>query len=28
MISLASVPFFLKMSADAGAEVSGRAVAR
>jgi len=28
MISLASVPFFLKMSPDAGAEVSGRAVAR
>ena len=28
MISLLSVPFFLKMSPDAGAEVSGRSVAR
>ena len=28
MISLLSVPFFLKMSPDAGAEVSGRASAR
>jgi hypothetical protein len=28
MISLLSVPFFLKMSPDAGAEVSGRTVAR
>ena len=28
MISLLSVPFFLRMSPDAGAEVSGRQVAR
>jgi EmrB/QacA subfamily drug resistance transporter len=28
MISMASVPFFLRMSPDAGAEVSGRAAAR
>jgi hypothetical protein len=28
MISLLSVPFFLKMAPDAGAEVSGRAAAR
>jgi len=28
MISLLSVPFFLKMSPDAGAEVSGRTLAR
>ena len=28
MISLLSVPFFLRMSPDAGAEVSGRPVAR
>jgi EmrB/QacA subfamily drug resistance transporter len=28
MVSLLSVPFFLKMSPDAGAEVSGRSVAR
>ncbi len=28
MISLLSVPFFLKMSPDAGAEVSGRAPVR
>ena len=28
MISLLSVPFFLKMSPDAGAEVSGRSVER
>jgi hypothetical protein len=27
MISLLSVPFFFKMSPDAGAEVSGRAAA-
>jgi len=28
LISLLSVPFFLRMSPDAGAEVSGRQVAR